>query len=97
MEPTTELMFTQRSGHEAEQLGISRPDCLRAIATGGVIRSEQFGPDWRRVVQGRDMDGNLITLVITVVSIADDGRKRIVVLESERNDNQGADVDGVAS
>ena len=94
MDPSTELMFTQNSGVEAEQLGLSRPDCLRAIATGGVSKSEQLGPDWRRTVQGRDMDGNPITVVITVVTAMDGRRKRIVVLKCERNDD---DVNGVAS
>ena len=88
MLPSTELMFTQNSAAEAEQLGISRPDCLRAIATSGVIKSEQLGPDWRRTVRGKDMDGNTITLVVTVVPTMDGKRKRIVVLKTERNDTK---------
>jgi hypothetical protein len=94
MNASTELMFTQNSAAEAEQSGITRPDCLRAIATGGVVKSEQLGPDWRRTVRGKDMDGNAITIVITVVSTMDGKRKRIVVLKSERSDD---DVHGVAS
>lgn len=94
MDPSTQLMFTQSSGVEAEQIRISRPDCLRAIATGGVIRSEQLGQDWRRTVQGKDMDGNTITLVVTVVPAMDERKKRIVVLKCERTDD---DVNGVAS
>ena len=85
MTPSTELMFTQASGYEAEQCGLSRPDCLRIIQSGRVIKSELSGSDWRRWVQGQDLDGNTITLVITVVQM-DAQRKRIVVLNCEKNE-----------
>lgn len=81
--PATELMFTQSSGHEAEQTGLTRSDCLRMIAVGRVIRSEMSGPDWRRWVRGTDLDGNTMTLVLTVVPTSENN-KRIVILKCER-------------
>ena len=92
MDSATELMFTQRSGYEAEQRRVFRPDCLSAIISGRVIKSEKLGPDWRRTVQGNDREGKLITIVLTVVTL-NSGTKRIVVLDVERE----GDDDGVAS
>jgi hypothetical protein len=90
MDPTTELMFTQRSGYEAEQQRIYRPDCLSAICVGRVINSEKNGPDWRRTVQGKDREGDTITIVVTVVT-TNSGGKRIVVLDSLRNNESDED------
>jgi hypothetical protein len=88
MNPDTELMFTQRSGHKAEALGIERPDFLSAILTGRVTHSDHLGPDWRRTVHGRDRDGETIALVVTVVPIGDGRNKRIVVLDCEREQTE---------
>src|SRR5208337_5169452 len=85
MNTATELMFTQNSGYQAEQIGLTRPDCLRVIASGRVIKSERSDPDWRRWVQGQDLDGNTITLVVTVVQM-DEQRKRIVILNCEKEE-----------
>ena len=84
MNPATELMFTQRSGNQAEEMGVSRPDCLRIIGSGRVIKSENHGNEWRRWVQGIDLDGNTVTLALTVVT-TNSGTKRIVILDCERD------------
>jgi len=87
MNPATELMFTQFSGNKADEFGLTRPDCLRILQAGRVIKSEMSGPDWRRWVQGQDLEGNTVTLAVTVVQI-DDDRKRIVILDCEKNEEE---------
>jgi len=85
MNPTTELMFTQSSGYQADQMSLTRPDCLRILQSGRIIKSEMSGRDWRRWVQGQDLDGNTVTLAITVVQM-DEQRKRIVVLNCQKDE-----------
>jgi mRNA-degrading endonuclease HigB of HigAB toxin-antitoxin module len=50
-----------------------------ALRTGTVARSERRGLQWRRIVRGADIDGNSITMIVTVVYHF----RRIVVLEIE--------------
>lgn len=85
MNPATELMFTQNSEYQADQTSLTRPDCLRILQCGRIIKSEMSGPDWRRWVQGQDLDGNTVTLAVTVVQM-DEQRKRIVVLNCEKDE-----------
>lgn len=75
-----EVMLTNDASDAAERQDISRPDVLAALRNCSVVRSERRGSQWRRIVCGTDIDGNAITMVVTVIYQV----RRILVLEIER-------------
>jgi ribosomal protein S6E (S10) len=59
------------------ETGQSRMDLLVAIRNGSIVRSERRGLQWRRTVRGQNIDGDLITIIVTVAYQI----RRISVLE----------------
>src|ERR1700733_11439834 len=73
------ILLTNDASDTAEQRGLTRSDLLMALRTCSVVQSVGRGQQWRRVVRGADIDGNSITMIVTVVYHF----RRIVVLEIE--------------
>lgn len=75
-----EILVTDDAADAAEQQDITRPDILLSLRNGSVVRSERRGQQWRRIVCGTDIDGNVIVMTVTVVYQV----RRILVLAIQR-------------
>jgi hypothetical protein len=76
-----ELLLRQDASDAAERQEITRPDLLMALRNCAVVKSELHGSSqWRRMVRGTDIDGNVLVMTVTVVYPL----RRIRVLEVER-------------
>jgi ribosomal protein S6E (S10) len=65
------------------ETGQTRMDLLVAIRNGSIIRSERRGLQWRRAVRGQNIEGDLITIIVTVAYPI----RRITVLELQAGDD----------
>jgi ribosomal protein S6E (S10) len=65
------------------ETGQTRMDLLVAIRNGSIVRSERRGLQWRRTVRGQNIEGNLITIIVTVAYPI----RRISVLELQVGDD----------
>jgi hypothetical protein len=72
-----EIMVTRMGEAGLERLGVFRSDLPAILRECCIIYSERRGQQWRRTVQGRDADGMIVTLVVTIAY----SQRRIVVLE----------------
>ena len=78
---SVEILLTREASDAAEEQDITRPDILAALRNCRLCKeSERRGTQWRRVVSGTDIDGNVIIMIVTVVYQV----RRILVLELER-------------
>jgi hypothetical protein len=66
------------------ETGQTRMDLLVAIRNGSIIRSERRGLQWRRTVRGQNIEGELITMIVTVAYPI----RRISVLELVGDDDE---------
>jgi hypothetical protein len=79
-----ELTLTDDAEDTAEARDLDRADLIAALRTCSVIRSERRGSQWRRMIRGTDIDGNAITMIVTVVYHF----RRIVVLGIEGDEDE---------
>jgi hypothetical protein len=75
-----ELLLSFAAYEAADKQDITRTDLLMALRTCAIVKSELHGTQWRRVVQGNDMDGNALVMTVTVIYPI----RRIRVIEVER-------------
>ena len=62
-----ELLLSTSASDFAEEHEITRSDFLMALRTCAVVKSELYGAQWRRVVRGNDIDGDVLLMTVTVV------------------------------
>lgn len=77
MHREVELVLTDDAKTQTREMGFERTDLLDALRSCAVVESKKRGSLWKRTVRGEDIDGNPITMIVTIVYHF----RRIVVLE----------------